>query len=281
MPADGGLNEYPLNKAGAKYGTGYCDAQCPHDIKFINGEANTMNWNNGKGLYGTCCSEMDIWEANKMSSAYTPHPCSVKGLYRCNGTSCGDINRYGGVCDKDGCDFNSYRMGIKDYYGEGMIIDTKRPFSVITQFITTDGTSKGDLKEIKRFYKQDGKIIPNSKSDYSGKIKPYDSISDSFCEDQKNLFNDVNDFAKKGGLKTMGESLERGVVLVLSLWDDHEAYMLWLDSNYPADRPSNMPGVARGSCSIQSGRPDDVEKNYPNSNVKFMNIRYGDIGSTF
>lgn len=25
------------NQAGAAYGTGYCDAQCPQDIKFING----------------------------------------------------------------------------------------------------------------------------------------------------------------------------------------------------------------------------------------------------
>jgi cellulose 1,4-beta-cellobiosidase len=39
MSADGGLSVYPNNKAGAKYGTGYCDAQCPRDIKFINGEA--------------------------------------------------------------------------------------------------------------------------------------------------------------------------------------------------------------------------------------------------
>lgn len=38
MDADGGVSKYPTNKAGAKYGTGYCDAQCPHDIKFINGE---------------------------------------------------------------------------------------------------------------------------------------------------------------------------------------------------------------------------------------------------
>ena len=38
MDADGGMAKYPTNKAGAKYGTGYCDAQCPHDIKFINGE---------------------------------------------------------------------------------------------------------------------------------------------------------------------------------------------------------------------------------------------------
>jgi cellulose 1,4-beta-cellobiosidase len=38
MEEDGGLSKYPTNKAGAKYGTGYCDTQCPHDIKFINGE---------------------------------------------------------------------------------------------------------------------------------------------------------------------------------------------------------------------------------------------------
>jgi len=38
MDADGGTSKYTNNKAGAKYGTGYCDSQCPRDIKFINGE---------------------------------------------------------------------------------------------------------------------------------------------------------------------------------------------------------------------------------------------------
>lgn len=38
MDADGGLARWPANKAGAKYGTGYCDAQCPQDIKFIDGQ---------------------------------------------------------------------------------------------------------------------------------------------------------------------------------------------------------------------------------------------------
>eukprot|EP00957_Ditylum_brightwellii_P211714 15366497-Ditylum_brightwellii.AAC.1 len=50
------------NNAGAKYGTGYCDAQCPHDIKFISGEANIIDWspnpndfsgNMGAGKYGS------------------------------------------------------------------------------------------------------------------------------------------------------------------------------------------------------------------------------------
>ena len=38
MDQDGGMAKFPTNKAGAKYGTGYCDSQCPHDIKFINGK---------------------------------------------------------------------------------------------------------------------------------------------------------------------------------------------------------------------------------------------------
>jgi cellulose 1,4-beta-cellobiosidase len=32
------------NNAGSPYGTGYCDAQCPHDIKFIKGKANVLEW---------------------------------------------------------------------------------------------------------------------------------------------------------------------------------------------------------------------------------------------
>ena len=38
MDADGGTGRYAGNKAGAKYGTGYCDASCPRDVKFIDGQ---------------------------------------------------------------------------------------------------------------------------------------------------------------------------------------------------------------------------------------------------
>ena len=41
VDADGGKARFPNNKAGSKYGTGYCDTQCPQDIKFINGEVCT------------------------------------------------------------------------------------------------------------------------------------------------------------------------------------------------------------------------------------------------
>jgi len=288
MPRDGGLSEYPGDKCGSKYGTGYCDAQCPHDIKFINGEANILDWqpspndpNAGSGKYGTCCIEMDVWEANQFATAYTPHVCTVTGQYRCSGNECGDgNNRYGGVCDKDGCDFNSYRMGNKTFIGPSNIVDTTQPFSVVTQWITSDGTDGGQLVEIRRFYVQNGKTIPNSNSSFPN-FKGYNSVSNQFCADQKTLFGDQNDFQKKGGLNALGQSLDRGVVLVMSLWDDYAADMLWLDSNYPPTKPATAPGVARGSCPTNTGDPKYVESHFPNANVQWSNIRYGPIGSTF
>lgn len=38
MDADGGKERYPSNKAGAKYGTGYCDSQCARDLKWVGGK---------------------------------------------------------------------------------------------------------------------------------------------------------------------------------------------------------------------------------------------------
>ena len=37
----------------------------------------------------------------------------------------------------------------------------------------------------------------------------------------------------------MGQAMKRGLVLVMSLWDDHEVNMLWLDSDYPLNRNRN------------------------------------------
>lgn len=60
MEEDGGKSKHPLAKPGAQYGMGYCDAQCPHEMKFINGEANVKDWkpkeineNSGNGQYET------------------------------------------------------------------------------------------------------------------------------------------------------------------------------------------------------------------------------------
>jgi len=109
----------------------------------------------------------------------------------------------------------------------------------------------------------------------------YNVVNDAFCAAAKTTFGDNNDFARKGGMKRMGDAMNEGLVLVMSLWDDHAAHMLWLDSNYPTNASASTPGVSRGPCPTTSGVPADVERNFPNANVKFSNVKVGTIGSTY
>ncbi|ATZ53234.1 hypothetical protein BCIN_09g01110 [Botrytis cinerea B05.10] len=283
MDADGGMSKYPTNKAGAKYGTGYCDAQCPQDMKFVNGTANVEGWvpdsnsaNSGTGNIGSCCSEFDVWEANSMSQALTPHVCTVDSQTACTGDDCASNT---GVCDGDGCDFNPYRMGNTTFYGSGMTIDTSKPFSVVTQFITDDGTETGTLTEIKRFYVQDDVVYEQPSSDISGVSG--NSITDDFCAAQKTAFGDTDYFTQNGGMAAMGKKMADGMVLVLSIWDDYNVNMLWLDSDYPTTKDASTPGVSRGSCATDSGVPATVEAASGSAYVTFSSIKYGPIGSTF
>ncbi|KAI2624774.1 cellulose 1,4-beta-cellobiosidase [Xylaria nigripes] len=283
MDTDGGMSAYPSNTAGAKYGTGYCDSQCARDLKFIGGKANVDGWdpstndaNSGVGSMGACCAEMDIWEANSVSSAYTPHPCQNSGYHVCENDGCGGTyssDRYAGDCDPDGCDFNSYRMGDTTFYGGGLTVDTTQPITVVTQFIA-DG---GSLSEIKRFYVQGGTVIPNSESTVSGVTG--NSITSEYCDAQKTAFGDDNIFNQRGGLAQMGDALASDMVLVMSLWDDHYANMLWLDSTYPVD--STSAGAKRGTCATDSGVPSDIETTNASATVIYSNIKFGPINSTF
>lgn len=225
---------------------------------------------------------MDVWEANSISTAYTPHACDTPGQTMCTGDACGgtySATRYAGTCDADGCDFNSWRMGNKTFYGKGMTVDTSKKFTVITQFITNTGTASGTLSDIKRFYIQDGKVIPNSQSTIAGVTG--NSVNSAFCDAQKSVFGDNYGFKTHGGFAAMSAAMKQGMVLVMSLWDDHYANMLWLDSDYPLDKAATVPGVSRGSCSRSSGAPADVEGNAGGSSVTYSNIKFGPIGSTY
>jgi cellulose 1,4-beta-cellobiosidase len=286
MDVDGGKAKY--GNAGAAYGTGYCDAQCPHDIKFINGLANSEGWtpsesdpSSGAGKYGSCCVEIDIWEANSYSSAFTMHSCDADGQTRCEGVDCGDNDsgdRFKGLCDKNGCDMQSYRLGEHDFFGPGSSfkIDSTKPIQVTTQFITDDNTDSGKLVQVKQLYHQNGLTVEHPIYSLSGNA--HDSITDSYCSDWVAETQDGTNFIEKGGLSNIDAALEAGVVLVMSLWDDHDSNMLWLDSTYPVG--STAPGAARGTCASTSGAPKDVESEQANAKVVFSDIRVGPIGST-
>jgi cellulase len=223
MDATGGRNQY--NTGGANYGSGYCDAQCP-----------VQTWNNGTlntNGQGSCCNEMDILEANSRANAFTPHPCA------------------NGSCDKSGCGFNPYNRGYQNYYGPGLTLDTSKPFTVITRFITNDGTTTGSLSQIQRVYVQNGKTIPSA-------APGGDIITASGCTSA----------SAWGGLAGMGQALGRGMVLTFSIWNDASGYMNWLDAG------------SNGPCSDTEGNPANILANYPDTHVVFSNIRWGDIGST-
>lgn len=253
------------------------------------GQANIAGWtpstgnsNTGTGSRGSCCNEMDIWEANSISTALTPHVCSKPGQTMCtSATECGaGSNRYAGTCDKDGCDFNPYRQGNTSYYGPGKIVNTNSKMTVVTKFITADGTDTGRLSAIQRLYVQNGKVIQNSMSNVAG-IAKTNQITDAYCTAQKSVFGDTNSFASRGGMSAMGDAFDKGMVLVMSIWDDYEAQMLWLDAPYPATADRGKPGVARGTCAADSGNPKTVEAQSPGSKVTFSNIKFGSLGSTY
>ncbi len=217
---------------------------------------------------------MDIWEANAAATALTPHTCSIQGVYACSGNDCQDGGK-GGVCDRSGCSYNAYKEGNRNFYGPNGTVDTTRPFTVVTQFFAkpanvtvgkpANSTEQSVLSEIRRLYLQDGKLIANVSAPAGAEAYPAKSsnivITDEFCG------NSV--FEKLGGLKGMGEALQRGMVLIFSIWNDNGQFMNWLDS-----------GNA-GPCNATEGDPALILKNTPGTSVTWTNIKWGDIGSTY
>jgi cellulase len=232
MSNTGGRTQY--NPGAANYGSGYCDAQCGVDTWF-NGSVNTDGAR-------SCCNEMDLWEANANATALTPHPCSAT------------------TCDPDGCGLNPYGQGLTTFYGvNGDSVNTLEPFTVVTQFYTSDNTTTGTLTQISRLYVQNGKVIPEPVSPNTG----LNSITASWCDSSDSAA------ASLGGLTTMGEALESGMVLIFSIWNDAGQYMNWLDSG------------SSGPCSSTAGDPTLIQQQDPGTSVTWSNIRWGDIGSTY
>merc|ERR1719433_559351 len=107
-----------------------------------------------------------------------------------------------------------------------------------------------------------------------------DDIDDAFCRAKKIAFGDVDDYMENGGSAAMGESLDRGHVMAISLWDDVEVNMLWLDSAFPLDKPATDLGVQRGDCpGGEQSTPEYLRANTPDGWVSFQSAFVGPIGS--
>jgi cellulase len=119
---------------------------------------------------------------------------------------------------------------------------------VLTQF----QASGGSLSQVTRRYIQNGRDIGGASG--SGG----DVITAGGC----------GSGAAFGGLAGMGQALDRGVVLAMSIWNDNAQNMAWLDSGN------------NGPCQKGEGTPANIQAKTPNTHVVFSNIRWGDIGST-
>ncbi|KAG8731069.1 hypothetical protein FRC10_002061 [Ceratobasidium sp. 414] len=213
-------------------------------------QANVLGWtlssndvNSGTSQYGTCCNEMDVWEADSIDTAYTlVHP---------------------------GCDFNSFRMGNQTFFGEGMTVDSSQNVSSSPHhhwYALRDPPPRCPEQQ----------SHPEPLDKHRGNA-PYDSITEAFCSPEDRFRR----YQHKGGLAQMSKAFDQGMVLVMSVWDDHAANMLWLDSDYPMTASGSSPGVHRGSCATTSGVPADVEVSAASAPVAYLNIRFGDVGSTY
>jgi len=159
--------------------------------------------------------------------------------------------------------------------------------SLQSQFITTDGTDDGDLKEIRRVYIQDGKEIANPDSKEPGVEGA--ALSDDYCKAIKSKFKDTrgrkqkegsfDQFGGHGGMKKVGEAMGRGMVLVLSLWDDPGDNMRWLDSVAPKHN-QKAPGAVRGPCDRDQGEAMHERRMHQRAYVTYGNLSFGAIGST-
>lgn len=238
IPADGGSGP------GAQLGGGYGDAQCPTDIKFPGGLPNMA------GL-GSCAPEVDLVEANSRAMAWTLHPCAGPAG-PCSGDACA------AACDRAGAYANAYRRGFRDFYGPGLRLDTSRPFEAVTRFEATDG----QLVAVRRHYLQDGRRIED----------PGGPITDASAANQSLAFGEPDGFARFGGLRAVGEALRRGMVLVLSIWDDTATGMQWLDGTWPA---SGGPGSARGPCAPSS--VSQLRASQASASVTFGRIRVSSL----
>ncbi|CAE7357939.1 cbhB [Symbiodinium natans] len=199
-----------MNTAGWMRGLGYCDAQCPKDLKFVQGQG----YNKDHKL-ASCCPEMDLFEGNRFVQAVTAHPCKLAKESVCDSETVEDCKA---ACDSAGADINTFRESGPGHALFDMV-DVSQPFKINTTFVTDNGAANGTLVDIVQILSQ------------NGVTKARLSMAERFLNPRGEGFRPYDDFTQVyGGLKQMGEALRRGMVMVLALWADPSGNMNWLDS---------------------------------------------------
>ncbi len=147
---------------------------------------------------------MDIWEASSVATVYTPHVCSKPSSFLCTGAECDRTAAGSGGVRQERCGISTYNLGAQRFYGQGLTIDTSKPFTVVTQFLTSDNTTTGTLTEIRRLYVQGGRVIPStSETTNTGVAAIPGGYKGTITQDYCSARN-ASDFNRLGGLARDG-----------------------------------------------------------------------------
>ncbi|KZP29026.1 glycoside hydrolase family 7 protein [Athelia psychrophila] len=143
MSADDSLAAYSGNKAGAEYGTGYCDSQCARDLRFINGVANDEGWiaTSASGGTGKAPAASPLHCLRRPSALAVPQAGTAAHVTPTVAT------------------LTPTAWANTGLYGPSKTVDTAKLVTVVTQFVTSDNTSSGTLTAIKCLYVQNGVVI--------------------------------------------------------------------------------------------------------------------------
>jgi hypothetical protein len=105
--------------------------------------------------------------------------------------------------------FNTCARGAKSFYGRGTgyQLDSTQRFTVVTGFVTVDGTDNGELREMHSASTSRTAAPPSSRRSADSNC-----LSDGFC----NFYGQSNG---QGGVSYgMSQGMRRGMVLSMSMW---------------------------------------------------------------
>jgi cellulose 1,4-beta-cellobiosidase len=140
-------------------------------------------------------------------------------------------------------------------------MDTSKKLTVVTQFISDNGSQNEILKEVRRSDLQNGNVLETVATIQIGKL--YNTIENDSC-----MNGSVEDdtYMHLGGYAAFTKSLRMGAILTMSFWTDGS--MRWLDE------------IDGWPCTSPGGKDAVIAKN-KNSFVEFSKIQYVDINTTY
>ena len=183
------------------------------------------------------------------------------------------------ICDKHGCDVNSFYMGGQTFLCVGITVRTSpTPSSIMSRPRTTSSpdpraTSAASTSGTTG-HRQANTNIPS--------MDASNSINYSFCRAEGTSFCNTKPFEKLGSIPITGNAFDQGMVVVASFWEDYDPNMLWPGSDYLTDTKSSQPGRSWAlPCLPISGILADIRLQKSGATVILFSVEFDLIRLTY